>query len=128
VNKPSEAWSYLQNWLHNPKPPSRPAIASMAFGAFFTFVLSVLRARFLAFPLHPAGYAMNASFANDFFACDMFVAWLAKTLMLRYGGMKLYRTGLPFFLGLILGDFVTGAAWSLFGTFANLEMFRTFAT
>ena len=81
-----------------------------------------------SFPLHPAAYVLNTSFANDFFWCDMFVAWAMKSLLLRYGGMRMYRQAMPFFLGLILGDFVTGAAWSLIGTVLHLQLFRTFAT
>ncbi len=128
IDKGSEPWNDLQTWLQNPKQPDWRAFSGMAFGAGMTVLLSALRARFVGFPLHPAAYAMNLSFANDFFWCYMFVAWLLKTLMLRYGGMKLYRQGLPFFLGLILGDFVTGSIWSLIGTVLNLDLFRTFAT
>jgi hypothetical protein len=126
--KGTEAWNNLGGWLHNPKPPNIAAIVSMILGAAFTVLLAFLRTRFIDMPLHPAAYALNMSFANDFFACDMLIAWGVKTLILRYGGIKFYRVALPFFLGLILGDFVTGAAWSLFGSLTGLEMFRTFAT
>ena len=44
-----------------------------------------------------------------------------------YGGSRMYRQALPFFLGLILGDFVTGAAWSIIGTVLHVNLFRTFA-
>ncbi len=36
------------------------------------------------------------------------VSWLAKTIILRYGGLQGYRTALPFFIGLVLGEFSTG--------------------
>ncbi|HEV2472607.1 MAG TPA: DUF6785 family protein, partial [Chthonomonadales bacterium] len=128
IDKGSESWTNLQNWLQNPKPPDAHLLGSMAVGAGITVALSLLRARFVGFPFHPAGYAINMSFANDFFWCDMLVAWMVKTTILRYGGMKGYRRALPFFLGLILGDFVTGSAWSIFGALKGLDMFRTFAT
>ncbi len=127
TDKGSEAWNNLQNWLHNPMPPKPSALAGMAFGAALTLLLAAVRSRFIGFPLHPAAYALNLTFANDFFWCDMFVAWVLKALILRYGGIKVYRLGLPFFLGLILGDFVTGAAWSIVGTIFHLNLFRTFA-
>jgi hypothetical protein len=103
-------------------------MGGMALGAGITVLLAALRARFVGFPLHPAAYAMNMSFANEFFWCDMLVAWILKATMLRYGGMRLYKQGLPFFLGLILGDFVTGSVWSIIGTLYHLDLFRTFAT
>ena len=40
----------------------------------------------------------------------MFVAWICKALILRCGGSRMYRQASPFSLGLILGDFVIGAA------------------
>ena len=127
TDKGSEAWNQLQRWLHNPQPPKPNALAGMIFGAGLTLLLSALRARFIGFPLHPAAYALNMTFANDFFWGDMFVAWLIKALLLRYGGMKAYQVALPFFLGLILGDFVSGAAWSIVGTVTHINLFRTFA-
>ena len=42
-------------------------------------------------------------------------AWLLKLVVLRYGGLRLYRTAVPFFLGLTLGQCVVGSLWSLIG-------------
>lgn len=128
INMGDTPWRLLANALQNPKVAEPHVWPAALFGAAMTLALSALRARFVGFPLNPAAYALNTTFANDFFWCDMFVAWLIKTLILRYGGPKLYRVALPFFLGLILGDFVTGSAWSLFGTAINTELFRTFAS
>ncbi|MDR3706854.1 MAG: hypothetical protein P4L33_01020 [Capsulimonadaceae bacterium] len=121
-------WRHLENWLHNPKAADPHAPFAMVAGIAITLTLAALRARFAAFPFSPAAYALNTTFANDFFWCDMFVAWLVKTLILRYGGIKLYTVALPFFLGLVLGDFVTGSVWSIIGTAMNTELYRTFAT
>ena len=128
IAKGSEPWNDLQGWLQAPKPVDGHVVWAMAFGIGMTLLLSALRARFVGFPLHPAAYALNMSFANDFFWGDMFAAWLIKFCLLRYGGMRAYRQALPFFLGLILGDFVTGSVWSLIGTLFHLNLFRTFAT
>jgi len=38
--------------------------------------------------------------------CPTFVGWLIKMLVQRYLGMKGFRAGIPFFIGLILGDYV----------------------
>lgn len=127
TTKGEEPWNDLAGWIHNPTPPQLSTIMAAIVGALVTFLLSTLRGRFADFPLHPAGYVLNTSFANDFFWCDMFVAWLVKSLILRYGGMGMYRRYLPFFLGLILGDFVTGAFWSIIGTIFHLDLYRTFA-
>ena len=42
------------------------------------------------------------------------IVWIAKSLLLRYGGSKLYLKALPGFLGLALRHFVTaGLIWGL---------------
>ena len=82
----SVPWNAVADWLHNPKPPDGHALLGMAAGFAITALLTALRGRFVGFPLHPAAYVLNTSFANDFFWGDMFVAWLVKSLVLRYGG------------------------------------------
>jgi hypothetical protein len=49
-----------------------------------------------------------------------------KTVVLRYGGMRLYRRTLPFFLGLILGDYIVPGLWFLFGWSIRTQMYMTF--
>ena len=124
----SMPWDAVQKWLQHPTPPDGAAAAGMVAGAVITGVLSLLRARFVGFPLSPAAYVLNTSWANDLFWLDMLIAWVFKALFLRYGGMRIYRMMLPLFLGLILGDFVTGAFWSIVGVATNLNLFRTFST
>jgi hypothetical protein len=128
IVKGSEPWVDVQTWIQNPRQPDANMIGATVFGAALTLLLMLLRLRFVGFPLHPAGYALNMTFANNFFWCDMLVAWLIKTAILRYGGMTAFRNSLPFFYGLILGDFVTGAIWSIVGTLFHLSLFRTFAS
>ena len=124
----SAPWEGVQKWLQHPKAPDHTALLGMAAGAAMTGALALVRGRFVTFPLSPTGYVLNTSWANDLFWLDMLIAWACKTLLLRYGGSKSYRQMLPLFLGLILGDFVSGALWSLVGAALHLELFRTFST
>ena len=124
----SAPWDNIDQWIHRPQPPAIKAWGGMAAGAIITGILSLLRSRFTGFPLAPSGYVLNMSWANDLFWLDMFIAWVAKSAILRYGGMALYRRMLPLAFGLILGDFVTGAFWSIVGLFAHADLFRTFST
>ena len=74
--------------------------------------LLFLRHRFLWWPLHPIGFPIASTYtivSYGWFA--IFTAWLCKTIILRYGGVGAYRTMLPFFLGLILGEFTTAGVW-----------------
>ncbi len=40
--------------------------------------------------------------------------------------MKAYRHFLPFFIGLILGDYVIASLWTFVGMMLNIEMYRCF--
>ena len=42
----------------------------------------------------------------------------------RATGLRGYRTALPFFFGLILGEFVVGSLWNLAGLVFGLEIYR----
>ena len=44
----------------------------------------------------------------------LLIAWLAKTL-LRCGGIRAYTQALPFFYGLIRGQFLPGSLLNLWG-------------
>jgi hypothetical protein len=63
----------------------------------------------LGWPFHPTGFALAHAFlAMTWVWFPMLMGWAAKAIILRYGGMKLYRAWIPFFLGLLLGDVVIG--------------------
>ncbi|MDH7601666.1 MAG: hypothetical protein QHI38_05910 [Armatimonadota bacterium] len=84
-----------------------------AVGLVFTFFLYAMRARFWWWPFHPLGYAIGCAWPAVVYWSSFFVGWLAKSLILRYGGATTYRSFRPFFLGLILGEFTTGIIWAL---------------
>lgn len=80
-----------------------------AIGATIMGLLMLARQRFLWWPFHPLGFPISAVFGTMFFS--VFLAWLLKTVVLRYGGPGLYLRTRPLFLGLILGQFVTAGVW-----------------
>jgi len=58
--------------------------------------------------------------------CATLVGWLIKLLVVRYGGMKSYRQFIPFFIGLILGDYITGCTWAIYGSMLGIKTYRAF--
>jgi hypothetical protein len=78
--------------------------------------------------LPPLGYLLATAYGDHttlFF--PMLVAWTAKSLVLRAGGLRFYRAGIPFFLGLILGTYViTGIFWPLFSLTLAPEASQSF--
>ena len=64
-----------------------------------------MKTRFLWWPLHPGGYVLISGTGMGRLWFTIFLSWLAKATILKIGGVKLYRQAVPFFLGLILGDY-----------------------
>lgn len=110
-----DIYNRLNQWVTAPAPGEGPAVAAMGFGLTGALFLIAMRARFFGWPFHPIGYAISGSWSMNLVWLPLFIAWVAKLAVLRYGGLRLYRQVLPFFLGLILGDVTMGTLWSLIG-------------
>ncbi len=59
---------------------------------------------------------------NQLWMC-MFIAWLIKLVILRYGGLRSYRKAVPLFLGIILGECVMGSVWTIIGIALNTQTY-----
>lgn len=117
-------WQLLDGWVGQPSPAVHTRLYAVAVGACVTGLLMAARARFLWWPFHPIGYVLSGTFTLEWLWCALFVGWLAKALILRYGGLTLYRLALPFFIGLILGDYVSGGLWALYGCLTGIQTYR----
>jgi hypothetical protein len=67
-------------------------------------LLMWLRQRFLWWPLHPIGFPIMANWIMDQIWFSVFLAWLVKVMILRYGGAGFFTRSRYFFLGLIVGQ------------------------
>lgn len=50
---------------------------------------------------------------------SMFIAWLLKLTILRYGGSHLYRRLQPLFLGIVLGQVSSHGLWMIVDYFTG---------
>jgi hypothetical protein len=107
--------------------PNPASAAAIAIGSAFTLALLWLRTRFLWWPFHPVGYAISSSLSMAQLWLPMFIAWLLKIIVFRYAGPRTYRKSVPFFFGLILGEFVVGSLWTLIGAVGNFATYRFWA-
>ena len=62
-------------------------------------------------PLHPIGFAISGTWLVRWISFSVFLAWLIKVVVLRYGGPGFYRRSQPFFLGLIAGQMSCNGIW-----------------
>lgn len=118
-----EPFYRLQNWLTYPTSTNYPALSFMGVGVGLTLLLLFLRMRFFWFSLHPLGYALADDYSMQWLWGSLMLSWLLKTVTLKYGGIRTYRRTLPFFIGLILGEFVIGSFWSIIGIFLGIPTY-----
>ncbi|GIX07816.1 MAG: hypothetical protein KatS3mg115_2219 [Candidatus Poribacteria bacterium] len=113
---PHRPFQDLRLWLTFPRDPDWMGMSFVGVGALITLTLTYLRLKFLWWPFHPIGYA--AAYTGRTIHWVWFPILLGcvfKFIALRHGGPRTYRQMLPFFLGLILGDFFMGGFWGVIG-------------
>ncbi len=71
-------------------------------GAGLMALLTYLRYRFPWWPLHPIGLPAAGTGARNS-VVSIVMIWGIKSILLRVGGVSLYRRGIPFFIGIIVG-------------------------
>lgn len=111
----NEVYRQLTGWIMQPTSPNRTAMAFVGVGFGISMLLGWLRLRFLWFPFHPLAYAIAPSWGVAQLWMPLLIGSTAKFLTLRFGGLRMYRTVLPFFFGLILGEITVGSMWTLVG-------------
>jgi hypothetical protein len=85
--------------------------ASVVMGSILTYGMMLARSRFSGFPFHPIGYIMSLTYPGFMFWFSIFLGWLFKVLIMRFGGHDSYRKTVPLFLGLALGDIAMILFW-----------------
>jgi hypothetical protein len=117
----------LKSWLESPTQSDPVRVEWMGLGFLIAAALIKGRASFFWWPFHPAGFAMaHAGYTMPWVWFPTLLGWGAKALLLRYGGMKVYRLCIPFFVGLVLGDIVVACLWSLIGVLLDADMYMFF--
>jgi len=110
-----EAYDRLASWIHYPSMPNQIEMVFAGIGFVFTILMLLMRMRFLWWTLHPVGYAVSGWWIIGRLWFPLFISSIIKWLVLKFSGAKGYKRAVPFFLGLILGDFIIGSMWSILG-------------
>lgn len=85
--------------------PDIGATIGLAVGFLSAAVLSYVRVLWVGFPLSPIGYILSTSWTYHMLWFPLAIALVIKGIILRYSGLAGMRKAMPFFLGLILGEF-----------------------
>lgn len=103
----------LANQIQFPFGTNWSDIGHFAAGLALTIGLYALRQRYVSFPLHPIGFALGWSWTLFCNWLSIFLGWLAKAVLLHYGGFRVYQKAIPIFTGLLVGDFASGWGWNI---------------
>lgn len=101
----------------------RAGAIAMACGAGITMLLTFARG-LGGYGLHPIGYVLCNTLIIRAFAVPFFIAWLVKSIVLRWGGNRAYHRSVPFFVGVVLGDIVIEGFWTLIATILNVPVYQ----
>ncbi|MGD9520142.1 MAG: DUF6785 family protein [Armatimonadota bacterium] len=119
VNEGRRPFEMLASYLAAPQAADYVGLGFVALGFAVTVGLFALRTRLVSWPLHPVGYAISGTPSMQSQWFPFLLAWAAKTALLKYGGHKAYRQALPFFVGMVVGDLLNGALYTLIACFAE---------
>ncbi len=106
-------YNYIVTLLMSPPDVNWLGWWIQGIGGTIMGLLMFLRSQFLWWPLHPIGFVIGPIWLMDRLWFTVFLAWLIKACILKYGGLGGYRKARPLFLGLILGQFTCNGFWIL---------------
>ena len=113
-------FNFIARYVNNPTGPNWGGWAWTGIGAGVMAILMLARHRFLWWPIHPLGFPISTIWMTNYISFSVFLAWLIKLVVLKYGGPGLYRRTRPFFLGLILGQFFCAGLWLIIDHFTGM--------
>lgn len=103
-------------------PRDATAWGGLILGSVATLAMVWARSVWTWFPFHPLGYAIAPTWTMTVFWFPAMAAWTIKSLIVRFGGIDVYRKFAPFMLGLIIGEFGMAVFFSL------MNMWRAWST
>ncbi|HIE04697.1 MAG TPA: hypothetical protein EYP61_08065 [Candidatus Latescibacteria bacterium] len=112
---PRTAFGFVADKLRNPVTPDMVFQRWLftGIGAGVMGLLMFARHRFVWWPLHYLGFPIGDTWVMEWVWFSIMLGWLVKVLILKYGGIRLYRNLKPLFLGLILGQISCAGIWMI---------------
>ncbi len=109
----SDIYTRTREFVDNGNGPqeNHNRLLNLGLGATITAALGALRLRFVGWPIHPVGYLLVFSYPLRTIWFSIFLGWLAKVLLVRFGGSSIYRAARPYFIGMILGEAAVAGFW-----------------
>lgn len=103
----------IAQYLTTTRPLTAHHWWGLIIGALTCGLLIKLRLTFVGFPLHPLGFVTWFGWPIDRYWLSIFLGWVLKSVILRYGGFNLFHRFRPFSYGLIVGGTSSLTFWIL---------------
>ena len=121
VGGPQAPYKYAADIIKNPTTSNKIGWLCRAIGFITMGILIFARQNFLWWPLHPIGFLVGPVWLMDQLWFSIFVVWLIKKLILKYGGVGIYNKFKYFFLGLPLGLYTCAGIWFIIDLFTGRQ-------
>ena len=97
------AFDLTTGHLRSPFGASFERLMVFGIGGGIMVMLTFLHYRLPWWPLHPIGFPVAFAWTTQLSVFSIFLVWGFKAILLKMGGVTLYRKWQPFFLGLLTG-------------------------
>jgi hypothetical protein len=92
-------------------PQNYSSALHVGIGAAVTALLQIGALRYAAWPLLPVGYVVCFTWYMQMAWFSIFLGWLCKVVVVRFGGIRFYQKAKPFFIGIIFGEALAAGFW-----------------
>jgi hypothetical protein len=88
--------------ISSPVPANSDWVLPFGIGGIVIAAISILRYRLPWWPIHPVGLVV-ANTSLHHVVTSVFIVWVVKSVIMRVGGVLLFRRLAPLFFGIIVG-------------------------
>jgi hypothetical protein len=117
----TNTYNGIHAMISQPYKDARCLWGGLASGVMGMGILMALRGTFYWWPINPLGFAITVSWCTRELWFSFFLGWLAKALVLKFGGGQTLRGARQFFLGVILGESLTISVITFAGLLTGLK-------
>ncbi len=127
VNSSKVPWWWAIGTVTQNEGPSLVGMSWAGAGAAIMAALTIAQRTLFWWPLHPIAFLISHTHMVYNFWFSIFLAWLIKVFVVRFGGYGAYRKARRFFIGMVLGGFLGGGIWAVIDLIARATGNQVFA-
>ena len=127
VNSSRSPWWWYSSVTAQMQGASIVGLAWTGVGVVIMALLTMAQRMFFWWPIHPIGFLVCNTHMVYNFWFSVFLAWLIKGFVVKFGGYRAYRIARRLFIGLVLGAFMAGGLWAAIDLITGAHGNRVFA-